>query len=126
MNRQATCLNGGNTAANVITVPDDCPYRAIRNSVYARVYSVLHAHRQTGISRVALTRKLIESGVSPAQAKYGICIVTSVRHRSDPDYRSPHRCAFTASETYWVERKGDWLRLHLRSEEDDALDARAV
>ncbi len=83
------------------------PYRA---GSYSQVYNILFQHRQNGISRMALLKKVMRVSKKPEKyCKYNIAIVSSPRKDG-----SAHRSARTASDIYFVEKQNDWLKLHLR------------
>lgn len=106
------------TVIGGIKIPSCCPFSTQRNGLYARTFALLYAHRQTGISRDSLTKLLIHSGASKEQTRYAVAIVLSARDPRDTEWRPPHRCASSASDVYFVQRNGSWLKLVLRDAED--------
>ena len=88
-------------------IPDCVPYRP--SCGYAMVWSILYAHRQTGISRKDLIEKYKTcSGKPEPNCGYDVQVVCSVKEKS-----TCNRSALRASQFYWVERANDLLKLHL-------------
>ena len=89
-----------------VKIPNNCPYR--RMGGYAKVYSLLFANKGGMNKRDLIKRYVAWSGKSEKNAGYDVHVVLSPREDG-----SSHRSASTASQSYWVERKNDWCRLHL-------------
>ncbi len=89
-----------------VKIPDNCPYR--RMSGYAKVFSILCANKGGMNKRDLIKRYMAWSGKTEKNAGYDVHVVLSPRENG-----SSHRSASTASQSYWVERKNDWCRLHL-------------
>lgn len=88
-------------------IPDCVPYRP--SCGYAMVWSILYAHRQSGISRKDLIEKYKAcSGKPEPNCGYDVQVVCSVKEKS-----KCNRSALRASQFYWVERNNDLLKLHL-------------
>ena len=88
-------------------IPECVPYRPA--SGYVQVWSILFAHRKDGITK----KDLIEiyqawSGKPQTLCGYDVQVVASPTKDG-----GCNRSAAKASEHYWVERKGDLLKLHL-------------
>lgn len=94
-----------NTAA--YPIPDFVPFRAA--SGYAMVWSILYAFRETGISKSELMKRYQAwSGKPDKNCGFDCHVVASSREDG-----SSHRSASKAACCYWVERKGDLLKMHL-------------
>jgi hypothetical protein len=88
-------------------IPDCVPFR--RSSGYAAAWSILFAHREKGISKSELTAKYKAATGKPDQnCGFDVHVVCSSKEDG-----SSHRSAAKAAQTYWVERCGDLLKLHL-------------
>ncbi len=88
-------------------MPDCVPYRP--SSGYALAWSILYAHREKGISKADLLSAYKKaSGKPDANCGYDVHVVISPREDG-----SCHRSAGKASQSYWVDREGDFLRLRL-------------
>lgn len=88
-------------------IPDCVPYR--KTSGYAQVWAILHAHRQSGISKKDLIEKYrVSSGKPEQNCGYDVQVVCSPTKEG-----TCNRSALRASQHYWVERRDDLLVLHL-------------
>jgi len=96
----------GHTAASAM--PEDIvPYRP--SSGYAQVWSILFAHRKDGITKKDLIAQYMKrSGKEARLAGYDVQVVCSPKEDG-----TCNRSASRAARHYWVERKGDLLKLHL-------------
>jgi hypothetical protein len=91
-------------------MPDCVPYRP--SSGYAKIYAVLFAFKDKGISKSDLVAKYMAWSGKPAKnAHFDTQVVCSPREDS-----SCNRSAGKASQTYYVERQNDWYRLHIIGE----------
>lgn len=91
-------------------MPECVPYRA--SSGYAMVWAILYAHREKGISKADLISAYKKmSQKADANCGYDVHVVISPREDG-----SCHRSAGKASQSYWVEREGDFLKLHIIGE----------
>lgn len=98
-----------NTSASpsAYPIPDCVPYRPA--SGYAQVWAILHAHRQSGISKKDLIEKYrVSSGKPEQNCGYDVQVVCSPTKEG-----TCNRSALRASQHYWVERRDDLLVLHL-------------
>ena len=91
-------------------MPEHLPYR--QSSGYAQVFAILYAHRQSGISKPDLIAKYKAwSGKPEKNCQFDVHVVCSSKEDG-----SSHKSAAKASGSYWVERKNDFLKLHLVGE----------
>ena len=96
----------GHTAAS--SMPEDIvPYRP--SSGYAKVWAILYAHRDKGLTKKDLIAQYTKrSGKDARLAGYDVQVVCSPRKDG-----KCNRSAARAAQYYWVERKGDLFKLHL-------------
>ena len=91
-------------------MPEHLPYR--QSSGYGQVFAILFAHREKGISKHDLIAKNQAWSKKPLKnCQFDVHVVTSPREDG-----SSHRSAAKASGSYWVERRNDFLKLHLVGE----------
>ena len=96
------------------TIPDYTPFRHTdgKPSGYAMVWAILHAHKDTGISKADLVAKYKAwSGKADKNCGFDVHVVISPREDG-----ASHRSAAKAAQSYWVQRENDFLRLRLIGE----------
>lgn len=90
-----------------IQIPDCVPFR--KSCGYAIVWSILYTHRAKGLTKKELIAEyMASSGKAELNAGYDVQVVCSPRKDG-----GCNRSASKASQSYWVERTGDLLKLHL-------------
>jgi hypothetical protein len=109
---KASAKPAGKKTAGAVAypIPDCTPYR--ESSGYAQVWAILHAHKDTGISKTDLTAKY-KAWCKKPDANCGFDVHVVISPREDG---SCHRSAAKAAQTYWVERENDFLRLRMIGE----------
>ena len=96
-----------------------CPFRP--GSTYSTIFQILLDHRQQGINRdllkVLVKKELRRQGIKKSfrQIGWDISIISSSRLDNE---RLPHRSVRNAADVYAIEAVHNWLRLHLRNEEN--------
>jgi hypothetical protein len=102
---------GKKTAGAVAYPLSDCiPYR--ESSGYAQVWAILHAHKDTGISKTDLTAKYQAWCKKPLKnCQFDVHVVISPKEDG-----SCHRSAAKAAQSYWIQRENDFLRLRMIGE----------
>jgi len=94
--------------AKATGVPEICPFR--QTSSYAKVWAILHAHRQQGMTRPNLIAEAVKATGKPAKnIGYDVAVVLSPKEDG-----TAHKSANRAADRYFVIRTGDNYRLHLR------------
>ena len=93
-----------------LSIPARCPY-ADGGRSYAMIWTILYNHRQHGITKEALLKKVRRySRKREVNLLYDIAVVTSLRRD-----KSGHRSALPQADIYWIERMTDGrLKMHLR------------
>lgn len=95
-------------------IPDCVPYR--KTSGYAMVWAILYANRKQGISKRSLVEKYMSwSGKPEENCKYDVQVVCSPKQDG-----TCNRSAAKASQSYWVERANDLLKMHLVDSRGDS------
>jgi hypothetical protein len=93
-----------------LKINDTCPFRS---GAYAVLWQLLFDHRKTGIRRDALLKLATKHFEKPEKnIAYDLAVVISPN--SDG---TAHRSAHRASDTYYVEKTNDHLKMILRKKD---------
>jgi hypothetical protein len=100
------------------------PFRAGTSCAYGVTYDVLWANKDKGIDRATLVQTVASiTGKEARKAYFDVTVVLS--SRPGPELGGDggsHRSIAKAADTYYIEKKNGWVKLHRRSKSTEVSD----